>query len=49
MIFANSKMDDSAIVYLQKAADIANAANMPEDRNQATFNLAAVLQRSEPK
>jgi tetratricopeptide (TPR) repeat protein len=45
VILANNKMDDSAIVYLQKAADIATAANMPEDRNLATFNLAAVLQR----
>jgi tetratricopeptide (TPR) repeat protein len=45
VILANNKMDDSAIVYLQKAADIATAANMAEDRNQATFNLAVVLQR----
>lgn len=45
VILANNKMDDSAIVYLQKATDIATAANMPEDRNLATFNLAAVLQR----
>jgi tetratricopeptide (TPR) repeat protein len=45
VILANNKMDDSAIVYLQKAAEIATAANLPEERNQATFNLAAVLQR----
>jgi tetratricopeptide (TPR) repeat protein len=45
VILANNRMDDSAIVYLQKAADIATAANMAEERNQATFNLAAVLQR----
>src|SRR6476620_5151477 len=45
VILANNKMDDSAIVYLQKAIDIATAANLPEERNQATFNLAAVLQR----
>jgi tetratricopeptide (TPR) repeat protein len=44
VILANNKMDDSAIVYFQKAADIAAAANMPEQRNLATFNLAAVLQ-----
>jgi tetratricopeptide (TPR) repeat protein len=44
VILANNKMDDSAIVYFQKAADIASAANMPEQRNLATFNLAAVLQ-----
>ena len=46
VILANNKMDDSAIVYLQKAAEIATAANLPEDRNLATFNLAAVLQRA---
>jgi tetratricopeptide (TPR) repeat protein len=46
VIMANNKMDDSAAVYLQKAAEIATAANMTEERNQATFNLAAVLQRS---
>jgi tetratricopeptide (TPR) repeat protein len=45
VILANNKMDDSAIVYLQKAVDIATAANMAEDRNLATFNLAAVFQR----
>jgi tetratricopeptide (TPR) repeat protein len=45
VILANNKMDDSALVYLQKTIDIATAANMAEDRNQATFNLAAVLQR----
>jgi tetratricopeptide (TPR) repeat protein len=45
VILANNKMDDSAIVYLQKAVEISTAANLPEERNQATFNLAAVLQR----
>jgi tetratricopeptide (TPR) repeat protein len=45
VILANNKMDDSAIVYLQKAVEIASAANLPDERNQATFNLAAVLQR----
>jgi tetratricopeptide (TPR) repeat protein len=45
VILATNKIDDSAVVYFQKAADIAAAANMTEDRNQATFNLAAVLQR----
>ena len=45
VILANNKMDDSAIVYLQKAADIATAANMVEDRNLATFNLAVIFQR----
>jgi tetratricopeptide (TPR) repeat protein len=46
VIFANSRQDDSAIVYLQKAVELATAANMAEERNQATFNLAAVLQRN---
>lgn len=46
VLMANNKMDDSAAVYLQKAAEVATAANMAEERNQATFNLAAVLQRS---
>lgn len=46
VIFANKRQDDSAIVYLQKAVEIATAAKMAEERNQATFNLAAVLQRS---
>lgn len=46
VIFANDKAVDSAIGYLQKAADIAARANMPEDRNQATYNLAAMLQRA---
>jgi tetratricopeptide (TPR) repeat protein len=45
VILANTKQDDSAIVYLQKAAEIAAASNMADERNQATFNLAAVLQR----
>jgi tetratricopeptide (TPR) repeat protein len=45
VILANNKMDDSAIVYLQKAVEIATAANLADERNQATFNLAAVLQR----
>jgi tetratricopeptide (TPR) repeat protein len=45
VILANNRMDDSAIVYLQKAVDIATASNTVEERNQATFNLAAVLQR----
>jgi tetratricopeptide (TPR) repeat protein len=46
VILANNKMDDSAIVYLEKAVDIATTAKLPEERNQATFNLAAVLQRA---
>jgi len=45
VILANNKMDDSAVVYLQKAVEISTAGNMVDERNQATFNLAAVLQR----
>jgi tetratricopeptide (TPR) repeat protein len=46
VILVNNKMDDSAIVYLQRAAEIATKANLVEERNQATYNLAAVLQRA---
>ena len=44
VIFANQKATDSAIVYFKGAADVSTAANLPADRNSATFNLAAVLQ-----
>ncbi len=46
VIFANEKATDSAIVYFQRAADIAAAANLTEDRNSATYNLGAMLQRA---
>jgi tetratricopeptide (TPR) repeat protein len=46
VIFANQQATDSAIVYFQRAAEIAAAANRPEDRNSATYNLAAMLQRA---
>lgn len=46
VIFANQKATDSAIVYFAKAAEIATAANLVEDRNSATYNLAAMLQRA---
>ena len=47
VIFANQNASDSAIVYLQRAAEIAETANLPEERNSATYNLAAVLQRAQ--
>jgi tetratricopeptide (TPR) repeat protein len=46
VIFANQKATDSAIVYLKQAADISAAANLIEDRNSATYNLAAMYQRA---
>ena len=46
VIFANQKAADSAIVYFGRAADISAAANLVEDRNSATYNLAAMLQRA---
>jgi tetratricopeptide (TPR) repeat protein len=46
VIFANEKATDSAIVYFQKAADISAAAKLTEDRNSATYNLGAMLQRA---
>lgn len=46
VIFANEKATDSAIVYFKHAADISAAANLTEDRNSATYNMAAMLQRA---
>jgi tetratricopeptide (TPR) repeat protein len=46
VIFANDGRTDSAIVYWQKAADVAEQAGGVEDRNTATRNLAAMYQRS---
>jgi tetratricopeptide (TPR) repeat protein len=46
VIFANAGQTDSAIVYWQKAADVAERVNAVEDRNTATRNLAAVYQRT---
>lgn len=46
VIFANDKATDSAIVYFKTAADISAAAKLTEDRNSATYNLAAMLQRA---
>jgi tetratricopeptide (TPR) repeat protein len=46
VIFANAGQTDSAIVYWQKAAEVAERANAVEDRNTATRNLAATYQRT---
>jgi len=49
VLFANLGMTDSAIVYLRKAKEVAatNAREFAKDRNAATFNLAAMLQRAD--
>lgn len=46
VIFANANQTDSAIVYFQTASQIAEQTNTVEDRNAATRNWAALLQRS---
>ena len=46
VIFANAGQTDSAIVYWQKAAEVAERTNAVEDRNTATRNLAASYQRA---
>jgi tetratricopeptide (TPR) repeat protein len=45
-ILANSGKSDSAIPYFQKAAEVAERENLTAERDQATFNLAAVLQQA---
>jgi tetratricopeptide (TPR) repeat protein len=47
VILANGGQTDSAIVYFERAAAAAERANLVEERNQATRNLAAMLQRAE--
>lgn len=46
VIFANMGQTDSAIAYWQKASEIGEQANLVEDRNVATRNLGAALQRA---
>jgi tetratricopeptide (TPR) repeat protein len=46
VIFANANQTDSAIAYFQKASEIAERTNAVEDRNVATRNWGALLQRS---
>jgi tetratricopeptide (TPR) repeat protein len=45
VIFANAKQADSAIRYFQKASEIAEQTKSVEDRNLATRNWGALLQR----
>jgi tetratricopeptide (TPR) repeat protein len=46
VIFANTGQTDSAIVYWEKAAEIAERINAVEDRNLATRNLGAMYQKA---
>ena len=46
VIFANAGQTDSAIAYWEKASEIAERANMVEDRNVATRNLGAMYQKA---
>ena len=46
VIFANASQFDSATVYFQRAAEIAERTNAVEDRNIATRNWGALLQRA---
>lgn len=46
VIFANANQADSAIVYFQKASQVAEQTNAVEDRNAATRNWGALLQRA---
>jgi tetratricopeptide (TPR) repeat protein len=45
-IYANKSENDSAVVYLQKAVEIAGAAKQDEDRNVAAYNLGLVQTRA---
>ena len=46
VIFANANQADSAVFYFQKASQIAEQTNAVEDRNAATRNWGALLQRA---
>ena len=46
VIFANAGQSDSATFYFQKASEIAEQINSVEDRNLATRNWGALLQRA---
>ena len=46
VIFANAGQVDSAVFYFQKASEIAEKTNSVEDRNLATRNWGALLQRA---
>ncbi len=46
VIFANANQPDSAIIYFQQASQLAEQTNAVEDRNAATRNWGALLQRA---
>ena len=46
VILANANKADSAIFYFQKASEVAEQTNAVEDRNLATRNWGALLQRA---
>jgi tetratricopeptide (TPR) repeat protein len=46
VILANANQTDSAVVYFQKASQVAEQTNAVEDRNAATRNWGALLQRA---
>lgn len=46
VILANGGQADSAIVYFQQASEIAERTNLVQDRNAATRNWGALLQRA---
>lgn len=46
VIYANANQADSAIIYFQKASQVAERTNAVEDRNAATRNWGALLQRA---
>lgn len=47
VLFANRGETDSAISWFERAAAAAARGDFPQERNQATYNLAAMLQRAE--
>ncbi|MGH7515488.1 MAG: tetratricopeptide repeat protein [Gemmatimonadales bacterium] len=47
VVFANGGQTDSAIVWFERAAAVAERGDFTEERNRATYNLAAMLQRAE--
>jgi tetratricopeptide (TPR) repeat protein len=46
VIFANNDQPDSALIYFKTASEIAERTNVVEDRNAATRNWGALLQRA---
>jgi tetratricopeptide (TPR) repeat protein len=47
VVFANNGQTDSAIVWFERAAAAAERGDFTDERNRATHNLAAMLQRAE--